>query len=129
MFIQSNGGIATPEIVKENPAVLLLSGPAAGPSLARTLGLANEFRNVLSVDMGGTSFDIGVIHDGTVDTVKQQIIDGKKFSLPASTSRRSAPAAAASRTSMPPAACRSARRAPARRPAPPATARAARSRR
>ena len=82
MFIQSNGGIATPEIVKENPAVLLLSGPAAGPSLARTLGLANEFRNVLSVDMGGTSFDIGVIHDGTVDTVKQQIIDGKKFSLP-----------------------------------------------
>jgi N-methylhydantoinase A len=82
MFIQSNGGIATPEIVKENPAVLLLSGPAAGPSLARSLGLANEFRNVLSVDMGGTSFDIGVIHDGTVDTVKQQIIDGKKFSLP-----------------------------------------------
>jgi N-methylhydantoinase A len=82
MFIQSNGGIATPEIVTENPAVLLLSGPAAGPSLARTLGLANEFRNVLSVDMGGTSFDIGVIHDGTVDTVKQQIIDGKKFSLP-----------------------------------------------
>jgi N-methylhydantoinase A len=82
MFIQSNGGIATPEIVKENPAVLLLSGPAAGPSLARMLGLANEFRNVLSVDMGGTSFDIGVIHDGTVDTVKQQIIDGKKFSLP-----------------------------------------------
>jgi N-methylhydantoinase A len=82
MFIQSNGGIATPEIVTENPAVLLLSGPAAGPSLARTLGLANEFRNVLSVDMGGTSFDIGVIHDGTVDTVKQQIIDGKKYSLP-----------------------------------------------
>jgi N-methylhydantoinase A len=82
MFIQSNGGIATPEIVKENPAVLLLSGPAAGPSLARTLGLANDFRNVLSVDMGGTSFDIGVIHDGVVDTVKQQIIDGKKYSLP-----------------------------------------------
>mgnify|MGYP000962078151 CR=1 FL=1 len=82
MFIQSNGGIATPEIVKENPAVLLLSGPAAGPSLARSLGLANESRNVLSVDMGGTSFDIGVIHDGTVDTVKQQIIDGKKYSLP-----------------------------------------------
>lgn len=82
LFIQSNGGIATPEIVKENPAVLLLSGPAAGPSLARTLGLENDFRNVLSVDMGGTSFDIGVIHDGVVDTVKQQVIDGKKFCLP-----------------------------------------------
>ena len=81
-FIQSNGGLAAPPIVVENPAVLLLSGPAAGPALGRSLGLANEFRNVLSVDMGGTSFDVGVVHDGIVDTVRQQIIDGKKFALP-----------------------------------------------
>lgn len=81
-FIQSNGGIATPEIVRENPAMLLLSGPAAGPSLGLALGLEHDCRNVLSVDMGGTSFDIGVVHDGVVDTVKQQIIDGKKFALP-----------------------------------------------
>lgn len=82
LFIQSNGGIATPEIVAENPAVLLLSGPAAGPSLGRMLGIEHGFPNVLSVDMGGTSFDVGVIHDGMVDTVKQQVIDGKKFALP-----------------------------------------------
>lgn len=82
LFIQSNGGIATPEIVKENPAVLLLSGPAAGPSLGLALGLDHEHRNVLSVDMGGTSFDVGVVHDGAVDTVREQIIDGKKFALP-----------------------------------------------
>lgn len=82
LFIQSNGGTATPEIVKDNPSVLLLSGPAAGPSLGRELGSSHDFRNVLSVDMGGTSFDIGVIHDGVVDTVKQQIIYGKKFALP-----------------------------------------------
>ena len=81
-FIQSNGGLAAPEIVAENPAVLLLSGPAAGPALGRSLGLANEFANVLSVDMGGTSFDVGVVHDGAVDTVRQQIIHGKKFALP-----------------------------------------------
>lgn len=82
LFIQSNGGIATPEIVRENPAVLLLSGPAAGPSLGLALGLEHDFPNVLSVDMGGTSFDIGVVHDGAVDTVREQIIDGKKFALP-----------------------------------------------
>ena len=81
-FTQSNGGLAAPEIVAENPAVLLLSGPAAGPALGRSLGLANEFANVLSVDMGGTSFDVGVVHDGAVDTVRQQIIHGKKFALP-----------------------------------------------
>lgn len=82
LFIQSNGGIATPEIVAENPAVLLLSGPAAGPSLGRALGAEHGYANVLSVDMGGTSFDIGVVHDGAVDTVKQKVIDGKKFALP-----------------------------------------------
>lgn len=82
LFIQSNGGIATPEIVAENPAVLLLSGPAAGPSLGRALGAEHGYANVLSVDMGGTSFDIGVVHDGVVDTVKQKVIDGKKFALP-----------------------------------------------
>lgn len=81
-FIQSNGGLAAPEIVAENPAVLLLSGPAAGPSLGRSLGLANDYANVLSVDMGGTSFDVGVVHGGSVDTVRQQVIHGKKFALP-----------------------------------------------
>lgn len=82
LMIQSNGGIATPEIVIENPATLLLSGPAAGPSLGRSLGEAHGFKNVLSVDMGGTSFDVGVVYDGAVETVKQQVIDWKKFSLP-----------------------------------------------
>ncbi len=82
LFIQSNGGIATPEIVRENPAVLLLSGPAAGPSLGLALGLEHDVRNILSVDMGGTSFDIGVVHDGSVDTVREQVVDGKKYALP-----------------------------------------------
>jgi N-methylhydantoinase A len=31
LFMQSNGGTAAPEIIVENPATLLLSGPAAGP--------------------------------------------------------------------------------------------------
>jgi len=82
LFMQSNGGTATPDIVIQNPAVLLLSGPAAGPSLGRALGAAHGAKNVLSVDMGGTSFDVGVVHDGIVDTVKQQTIDGRKFALP-----------------------------------------------
>ncbi|MBI5439861.1 MAG: hydantoinase/oxoprolinase family protein [Deltaproteobacteria bacterium] len=82
LFIQSNGGTATPQVVVENPATLLLSGPAAGPSLGLALGLSHGLGNVLSVDMGGTSFDVGVAHDGTVDTVQTQVIDWKKFCLP-----------------------------------------------
>ena len=82
-FVQSNGGIATPEIIVENPATLLLSGPAAGPSFGLALGEAYNSKNVLSVDMGGTSFDVGVVHEGNVDIVQLKVIDAKKFAVPA----------------------------------------------
>lgn len=82
LFIQSNGGVATPEIISENPALLLISGPASGPFLGLELGKTHEAKNILSVDMGGTSFDVGVIHEGIVDIVPQQVIDAKKYAIP-----------------------------------------------
>jgi N-methylhydantoinase A len=82
LFIQSNGGTATPDVVIDNPATILLSGPAAGPSLGLTLGATHDVKNVLSVDMGGTSFDVGVVHDGIVDIVQQMFIDAKKYAMP-----------------------------------------------
>lgn len=82
LFVQSNGGVATPDVVLRNPATLLRSGPAPGPSLGLALAQAHDTNNVLSVDMGGTSFDVAVVHDGVVDIVQQQLIDAKKFALP-----------------------------------------------
>ncbi len=82
VFIQSNGGLATPEIVCENPATILLSGPAAGPALGLVLGEMHGARDVLSIDMGGTSFDVGVATNGVVNVVQEKIIDAKKFCLP-----------------------------------------------
>ena len=82
LFMQSNGGVATPDIVIENPATVLFSGPAAGPSFGLSLGLTHGLKNVISADMGGTSFDVGVASDGTVDTVQLQIVDAKKYALP-----------------------------------------------
>jgi N-methylhydantoinase A len=82
VFMQSNGGVATPEIVAECPATLLLSGPAAGPPLGLVVGEQYGVDNVLTMDMGGTSFDVGVVSDGVVNIVQQQILDAKKFSLP-----------------------------------------------
>lgn len=82
LFMQSNGGVATPDIVRTNPATLLYSGPAAGPSFGLSLGLTKDFKNVLSVDMGGTSYDVGIASEGTVDIVQLQVIDAKKYAMP-----------------------------------------------
>ena len=80
--MQSNGGVATGEVVCENPAALLVSGPAAGPALGVSLGRARGVSDLVTADMGGTSFDISIIPDGQVNVSQKKIIDGKKYALP-----------------------------------------------
>lgn len=82
VFMQSNGGVATTDIVCENPATLLISGPAAGPSMGLALAREHQAENVVSVDMGGTSFDVGAVPEGQINVVQMKVIDGKKFCLP-----------------------------------------------
>ncbi len=82
-FMQSNGGLASTEIVCENPAVLLVSGPAAGPSLGLRLAHARGINDLVTTDMGGTSFDISIIADGQINLTHKKIIEGQKFGLTA----------------------------------------------
>ena len=71
-FMQSNGGVATGEVVCENPAALLVSGPAAGPALGVSLGRARGVSDLVTADMGGTSFDISIIPDGQVNVSPEE---------------------------------------------------------
>ncbi len=82
VFMQNNGGVATSEVVADNPATILLSGPAAGPAMGLALTRQHGVENVVSVDMGGTSFDIAVVPEGRVNVLQHKVIDGKKFALP-----------------------------------------------
>ncbi len=63
-IMDSGGGVVLAQEAGERPVTLLNSGPAGGVlasvGLARTLGL----KNVITTDMGGTSFDVGLIVDG-----------------------------------------------------------------
>ncbi|MFW5963390.1 MAG: hydantoinase/oxoprolinase family protein [Natronomonas sp.] len=69
-IMQSNGGIATEEIVAETPVSLLFSGPAAGILGGKWRSDANtsaeSANNTITLDMGGTSADIGIIDDGDI---------------------------------------------------------------
>jgi N-methylhydantoinase A len=82
VFMQSNGGVATTDVVCENPATLLISGPAAGPSMGLALAREHQVENVVSVDMGGTSFDVCAVPEGQINVVQMKVMDGKKFCLP-----------------------------------------------
>jgi N-methylhydantoinase A len=82
LFMQNNGGVETAEIGIENPASLATSGPAAGPPAALAVGSLHGLKNLLSIDMGGTSFDIAIIDQGKFITKTESLIADHRFSLP-----------------------------------------------
>ncbi|MDR5748524.1 hydantoinase/oxoprolinase family protein [Caballeronia sp. LZ029] len=63
LFMQSNGGLASPAMVADKPIVLLESGPAGGVSAAIRNCEKSELRNAILGDMGGTTFDVSLIRD------------------------------------------------------------------
>ncbi len=65
-MMQSSGGMATVEAATQRPVNLLMSGPVAGLIGGIWAGRVAGQRNVVTLDMGGTSADIGVAADGTL---------------------------------------------------------------
>ncbi|HET9938295.1 MAG TPA: hydantoinase B/oxoprolinase family protein, partial [Gaiella sp.] len=63
-LMQSSGGMATVESAAERPVNLLMSGPVAGLIGGIWAGRVAGFDNVVTLDIGGTSADIGVAAGG-----------------------------------------------------------------
>lgn len=74
--MQSNGGLITANVARDLPVRTILSGPSGGvvggAYLANELGL----ENVVTLDMGGTSTDIGLVSGGRAVTVDESNVDG-----------------------------------------------------
>jgi N-methylhydantoinase A len=64
LVMQGNGGTMSVEVAARHAVNTLMSGPAAGVKAAAYTAVAAGYRDVISCDMGGTSFDVGVIRDG-----------------------------------------------------------------
>lgn len=81
-LVQSNGGVAGLAKAGREPARLLLSGPSGGAAAAKRLAAALGEPNLVAVDMGGTSFDISVVHNGEIAMVNEGEVDGLPVRLP-----------------------------------------------
>jgi len=82
LIMQSNGGIVSPDIAIDNAAVTLLSGPAAGPVAGIEYASVQGYRDCITVDMGGTSFDAALIKDKTPLVTTEGEIDRLRIALP-----------------------------------------------
>lgn len=63
-LMQSNGGIATAQVAAEKPISLLLSGPVGGLIGGIKAAKNAKFEDIITLDIGGTSADIGVAPNG-----------------------------------------------------------------
>ncbi|SFB55912.1 N-methylhydantoinase A [Rhizobium sp. NFR07] len=82
-IMQSGGGVMPIETASGVKAVhTCLSGPAAGMIGARRFAEAAGYKNVVTIDMGGTSFDVGLIENGHILTRYESEIEGFPLRVP-----------------------------------------------
>jgi N-methylhydantoinase A len=75
LIVQSNGGVMSVDSAASRPVRTALSGPAAGVIACQHIAVAAGFPNVVTCDMGGTSFDVSLIADGEPAMSAQTAID------------------------------------------------------
>ncbi len=63
VIMQANGGVMSADTACHRAVNTVLSGPAAGVIAASYISRMSGFHNVITADMGGTSFDVGIIVD------------------------------------------------------------------
>ncbi len=73
--VQSNGGVMSVASARRSPVRTAVSGPAAGVVAATALAQAAGFENVITCDLGGTSFDVSVIAAGKAAIAPQTTLD------------------------------------------------------
>ena len=79
-IMQSDGGIATKNVVWQKPVSMIESGPAAGVIASAFYGKNLGIQNVLSFDMGGTTAKAGAIKEASPEIVSEYEVAGKVHS-------------------------------------------------
>lgn len=82
LIIQSNGGIMSPSVAIKTAASTLLSGPAAGPIAGLYYAGIHGYGDCITIDMGGTSFDVALIKDKKPSIITNGKIKRHLLALP-----------------------------------------------
>ena len=75
LIVQSNGGVMALDTAARLPVRTALSGPAAGVIAAAHIARQAGFADVITGDVGGTSFDVSLIEAGLPALAAQTTLD------------------------------------------------------
>ncbi len=79
---QCAGGTITVRKAQQAPLLTLDSGPVSGVTGSVYLGGLMDYPNVITTDLGGTSFDVGVIHGGAPVVSYKSLVNQYEYFLP-----------------------------------------------
>lgn len=79
-IVHSNGAVA--RVAKTRAINTYNSGPAAGLLGARLIGQLYKVNDLISADMGGTSFDIGYVRNGQASYTLRPDVEGFRVNVP-----------------------------------------------
>ena len=82
LIMQAAGGVVPAAEVAEAPLFTIGSGPVGGVTGAKFLADVLGHTEVIACDMGGTSFDVGLLHDGQPIASSETVINQYTFYMP-----------------------------------------------
>lgn len=82
LVIQANGGLCTVPSVLGRPLLIVDSGPAGGVLGAKHIAAQIGQGNILCADIGGTTFDVGLVFDDRVQMDTMPTIDKYAYLIP-----------------------------------------------
>lgn len=80
--MQSNGGSLPASLIRRHAVRTLLSGPAGGVTAAKAVARELGLSDLITFDMGGTSTDVCLIHDGRAEITSESEVDDLPIRVP-----------------------------------------------
>lgn len=80
--MQSNGGVINADTAIDIPVRTMLSGPAGGVLSGAMVAKNTQHKNIITIDMGGTSLDTALIENEVPQFTTLSEIDGKPIKVP-----------------------------------------------
>ncbi len=73
-IMQCNGGTTTPSLVRDRPIMMIGSGPVGGLTACAQAQQAGS-DNIIATDMGGTSFEVGLVVGGAPLVQEETVVE------------------------------------------------------
>jgi N-methylhydantoinase A len=80
--MKSSGGVMSAQAAGQQCVDTILSGPAGGVVCGAAIAAQHGNHNVITADMGGTSFDVSVVHDGEAAFARDSEMGGLALATP-----------------------------------------------